>query len=147
MSTIVEALGGNPGETIVEALGGNPGDTIAEAIESREKPEPEPIVSTFKVTFNPNANDAFFTNVATEESMSHGDPLVIDVTEGSSVNFEKEGTSECLIDNGKWLLAKTTQYMFTGWAKTSSSKSATVDSPFTPEADTELFAVWTGEDE
>lgn len=36
MSTIVEALGGNPGETIVEALGGSNGETISEVIEEKE---------------------------------------------------------------------------------------------------------------
>jgi len=33
MSTIMEALGGNSGETIMEALGGEKGQTIAEVIE------------------------------------------------------------------------------------------------------------------
>lgn len=33
MPTIMEALGGNSGETIMEALGGEKGQTIAEVIE------------------------------------------------------------------------------------------------------------------
>ena len=33
MATIMEALGGNSGETIMEALGGKSGQTIAEVIE------------------------------------------------------------------------------------------------------------------
>ena len=33
MPTIMEALGGNSGETIMEALGGKKGQTIAEVIE------------------------------------------------------------------------------------------------------------------
>ena len=33
MATIMEALGGNSGETIMEVLGGKSGQTIAEVIE------------------------------------------------------------------------------------------------------------------
>ena len=35
MATIMEALGGNSGETIMEALGGSKGQTIAEVIEEQ----------------------------------------------------------------------------------------------------------------
>ena len=36
MSTIMEALGGNSGETIMEVLGGSKGETISEVIEEKE---------------------------------------------------------------------------------------------------------------
>lgn len=47
MPTIMEALGGNSGETIMEAFGGEKGQTIAEVIEKTglkpATPEPESI--------------------------------------------------------------------------------------------------------
>ena len=46
--TIMEALGGNSGETIMEALGGNSGETIADVVVEKgitpgETEETEPV--------------------------------------------------------------------------------------------------------
>ena len=46
------------------------------------------------------------------------------------------------LSDGTGLTAPTDK-QFAGWAKTSTAQSATVTSPFTPTADTTLYAVWT----
>lgn len=122
MSTIVEALGGNPGETIVEVLGGSKGETISEVIEETgltpvtPEPGPEPVIYT--VTYDANGG------TGTIES--------VEVTAGESIT----------VDNGSTLTPPEGKE-FAGWAKTDSAQSATVTSPFTPDKDTTLYAVWT----
>lgn len=118
MSTIMEALGGNSGETIMEALGGNSGETIAEVIEGRDGPSPEPI-PTVKYTVGYNANGG----TGTIES--------VEVEAGNSITLS-DGSALTPPENKQ----------FAGWAKSASAQSATVESPFTPDKDTELFAVW-----
>lgn len=118
MSTIVEALGGKPGETIVEALGGKPGESIAEAVEGREEPSPEPTpVVKFTVSYNANGGTGTIPSV--------------EVNEGSSITLSDGST-----------LTPPENKTFAGWAKSASAQSPTVESPFTPDKDTELFAVW-----
>lgn len=42
MATIMEMLGGKPGQTIVEVLGGKNGQTIAQLVKNTETPPVEP---------------------------------------------------------------------------------------------------------
>lgn len=122
MSTIVEALGGNPGETIVEVLGGSKGETISEVIEETGltpvTPEPGPEPVSYTVTYDANGG------TGTIES--------VEVTAGESIT----------VDNGSTLTPPEGKE-FAGWAKTDSAQSATVTSSFTPDKDTTLYAVWT----
>lgn len=123
--TITEAIDkklGNesPSMTIAEALG-HPYDTIADAIAANAEPDPEPGPSpeptTFTVSYNANGGEGTIESDV--------------VNEGSSINLP-DG-SAYTAPEGK---------VFLGWAKSSSAQSATVESPFTPDKDTELFAVW-----
>lgn len=49
------------------------------------------------------------------------------------------------LDDGSTLTGPEDKPVFKGWAKTSSSQSATVNSPYTPTASTTLYAVWATE--
>lgn len=114
MATIMEALGGNSGETIMEVLGGHSGETIEEVVnESGLEP-----VEKFVVEYNANGGEGSIPSVS--------------VFSGKSITLS-DG-SELTPPEGK---------EFVGWAKTDSAQSATVVSPFTPDRDTILYAVWT----
>ena len=125
MSTIMEALGGNNGETIMEVLGGKNGETIAEVIEDtgltpvtpEPGPDPEPVVTKYTVTYDANGGTGTI------------DP--VEVTAGESITLS-DGTG----------LTAPEGFVFVGWAKTDSAQSATVVSPFTPDKDTVLYAIW-----
>lgn len=121
MSTIMEALGGNVGETIMEVLGGNKGETIATVIEDTGltpvTPEPAPVVTKYTVTYDANGGS--------------GTIEAVEVTAGESIT----------LDDGSGLTAPEGKE-FLGWAKTDSAQSATVTSPFEPDKDTTLYAVW-----
>lgn len=113
MATIMEALGGHNGETIMEVLGGNKGETIAEVVtESGLEP-----VEKLVVSYNANGGEGTIPSVS--------------VFPGKSIN----------VSDGTGLTAPEGK-VFAGWAKTDSAQSATVVSPFTPEEDTVLYAVW-----
>ena len=113
MATIMEALGGHNGETIVEVLGGNKGETIAEVVtESGLEP-----VEKLVVSYNANGGEGTIPSVS--------------VFPGKSIN----------VSDGTGLTAPEGK-VFAGWAKTDSAQSATVVSPFIPEEDTVLYAVW-----
>lgn len=118
--TIMEALGGNSGETIMEVLGGAKGETIADVIEETGltpvTPEPEPVVK-YTVSYDANGGSGTIEPV----EVNAGDSITVDDGSGLTPPEGKE---------------------FAGWAKTSSAQSATVESPFTPDKDTILYAVW-----
>jgi len=120
--TIMEAIDKKRGNTtqsttIAEALG-HPYDTIADAIDADTEPSPEPTpVTTFTVSYNANGG----TGTIPSDT----------VNEGSSVTLPDGST-----------LTPPEEKVFLGWAKSASAQSATVESPFTPDKDTELFAVW-----
>jgi hypothetical protein len=118
MKTIMEALGGNKGETIMETLGGKKGETIADVIEETglTPVTPEPAVK-YTVTYNANGGSGTIESV--------------EVTAGESIT----------LNDGSGLTAPEGKE-FLGWAKTDSAQSATVTSPFTPDKDTILYAVW-----
>lgn len=114
MATIMEALGGKSGQTIMEVLGGKGGQTIAEVVtESGLEP-----VEKLVVSYNANGGEGTIPSVS--------------VFPGKSIN----------VSDGTGLTAPEGK-VFAGWAKTNSAQSATVVSPFTPEIDTVLYAVWT----
>lgn len=114
MATIMEALGGNSGETIMEVLSGHSGETIEEVIdESGLEP-----VEKFVVEYNANGGEGSIPSV----SVFSGKLIML--SDGSKLT-PPEGKE------------------FAGWAKTDSAQSATVVSPFTPDRDTTLYAVWT----
>lgn len=256
MATIMEALGGNSGQTIMEALGGNSGQTIAEVISEKEidiKDNPlaalamdfdisdsidllgkvasdlqeDMIVdATGKVTgtskyvtgytgfsgdpaeqegnyvaFHISVGDLVIgTNVTVKvngvtmdpdglhvlifregsthpkaivEASANGHKTISKVFDFTYVvkepagNESEEETAETkytvtydansgtgtiepvevvagesiTLDDGSGLTAPEGKE-FLGWAKTSSAQSATVTSPFTPDKDTILYAVW-----
>ena len=122
--TFVEALGGHNGETIMEKLGGHNGDMLHKVMENKEivieetEPTPEPIVTKYTVTYDANGG------TGTIES--------VEVTAGESMN----------VSDGTGLTAPEGK-QFVGWAKSAVAQSATVTSPFTPDKDTTLYAVWT----
>lgn len=93
----------------------------------------------------------FFDTVTTPDDLSAASPATVnyftvsynanggtgsidsvDVEEGSSIGLNDGST-----------LTPPTGKVFAGWAKTSGATSPTVTSPFTPTADTTLYAVWT----
>lgn len=114
MGTIMEALGGKSGQTIMEVLGGYGGETIAEVItESGAAP-----VTKFVVSYDANGGEGTIASVSVFSGKS------ITVSDGTGLTAP-EGKE------------------FAGWAKTDSALSPTVTSPFTPERDTTLYAVWT----
>lgn len=49
------------------------------------------------------------------------------------------------LPDGTGLTGPEGKAVFKGWAKTANSQTATVTSPFTPTADTTLYAVWAAE--
>ena len=114
MSTIMEALGGKSGQTIMEALGGKNGQTIANVIaDSGLEP-----VGKYVVSYDANGGEGTIASVSVfiGKSMTVSDGTGLTAPEGKE---------------------------FAGWAKTDSAQSATVVSPFTPDRDTLLYAVWT----
>lgn len=119
--TIMESLGGHGGETIMEVLGGAKGETISEVIEETgltpvtPEPGPEPVVYT--VTYDANGGSGTIEPV----EVTAGESITLDAGSGLTAPEGKE---------------------FLGWAKTDSAQSATVTSPFTPDKDTILYAVW-----
>lgn len=113
MATIMEALGGANGQTIMEALGGVNGQTIAEVIEESGLEPVEKLV----VSYDANGGEGTIPSVSVFPGKS------ITVSDGTGLTAP-EGKE------------------FAGWAKTDSAQSATVVSPFTPERDTVLYAVW-----
>ena len=121
MATIMEALGGKSGQTIMEVLGGKDGQTIAEVITETGltpvTPEPEPVITKYTVSYDANGGTGTIeaVEVVAGESMNVDDGLTLTPPEGKE---------------------------FLGWAKTSSAQSATVTSPFTPDKNTTLYAVW-----
>ena len=114
MGTIMEALGGKKGQTIMEVLGGKGGQTIAKVIEESGL---EP-VGKYVVSYDANGGEGTIAsvNVFIGKSMTVSDGTGLTAPEGKE---------------------------FAGWAKTDSAQSATVESPFTPDKDTVLYAVWT----
>lgn len=113
MATIMEALGGSNGQTIMEVLGGNSGQTIAEVIADSGLEPVEKLV----VSYDANGGEGTIPSVSVFPGKS------ITVSDGSGFT-PPEGKE------------------FVGWAKTDSAQSATVVSPFTPDKDTILYAVW-----
>ena len=118
--TISEAIDkklGNatPSVTIAEALGAKDGVTsIADAIEALTTPD-----VTIKYTVEYNANGGT------------GSVASVDVVAGQSITVS-DGTGLTAPENKQ----------FAGWAKSASAQSPTVTSPFTPDKDTTLYAVW-----
>ena len=113
MATIMEALGGKNGQTISEVLGGKKGQTITEVIEETGLTP----VEKFVVDYDANGGEGTIPAVSVFSGKS------ITVNDGASLT-PPEGKT------------------FAGWAKSSSAQSATVTSPFTPDKDTTLYAVW-----
>lgn len=127
---LIVALGGEPtgntipkllGEIAVTLGGESTGKTVAEqiyniALAKGYDPDPEPVVK-YTVTYNANGG------TGTIES--------VEVTAGESIT----------VDDGSTLTPPEGKE-FVGWAKTDSAQSATVTSPFTPDKDTTLYAVW-----
>ena len=118
MATIMEALGGKNGQSISEVLGGKNGQTIAKVIEDTglTPVTPEPTVK-YTVTYNANGGEGTI------------DP--VEVVAGESITVS-DGTGLTAPEGKEFL----------GWAKSSSAQSATVTSPFTPDKDTTLYAVY-----
>ena len=81
------------------------------------EPEPEPVVTKYTVTYDANCGSGSIESV--------------EVTAGESIT----------VSDGTGLTAPEGKE-FAGWAKTDSAQSATVVSPFTPDKDTTLYAVW-----
>ena len=113
------------GEVSVALGGQNTGKTIAEQIYNiavakgytEPGPEPEPEVTKYTVTYDANGGT--------------GSIEAVEVTAGESIT----------VSDGTGLTAPEGKE-FAGWAKTDSAQSATVTSPFTPDKDTTLYAVW-----
>lgn len=118
--TFVEALGGQNGQTIVEAMGGKSGERFEEVMAVKEitvTDKETPVVTTYTVSYNANGGT--------------GTIEAVTVTAGESIT----------VSDGTGLTAPEGK-QFAGWAKTDSAQSATVTSPFTPDRDTVLYAVW-----
>ena len=118
--TFVEALGGHNGETVFEKLGGHNGDMLHEIMANKEidvKEKEEPVVTKYTVTYNSNGG----TGVIEAVEVVAGESITVSDGTGLTAPEGKE---------------------FAGWAKTDSAQSATVTSPFTPDKDTILYAVW-----
>ena len=124
MGTIMEALGGKSGETIMEVVGGKSGETIADILETKDvtitdkvQPEP-PVTEKYTVSYDANGGEGTIEPV----EVLAGEAITVSDGTGLTAPLGKE---------------------FAGWAKTDSAQSATVVSPFTPDKDTTLYAVWT----
>lgn len=116
--TIMEAIGGHNGETITEILGGRNGETIANTIEKKGGADHDPQTWTIIL----DANGGSYENNETK--------LRVSVAKGSSANTLQAPSQSPL---GK---------TFSGWAKAKTAKEATVETPFTPDKDVTLYAVW-----
>ena len=90
-----------------------------------DDPEPEPEVVKYTVTYNANGGTGTI------------EPVEVVAGESIMLNDGSELTPPADDEALGGDLA------FVGWAKTSSAQSATVVSPFTPDKDTTLYAVWT----
>lgn len=113
LGEISELLGGeSAGKTVAEQI-----HNIAVAKGYDPEPEPEPVVTKYTVSYDANGG------TGTIES--------VEVTAGESIT----------VDDGSTLTPPEGK-KFVGWAKTDSAQSATVTSPFTPDKDTALYAVW-----
>lgn len=64
---------------------------------------------------------------------------------GSIDSVEVEEGKSITLNDGSTLTGPTGKTEFKGWAKTQNAQSATVTSPFTPTANTTLYAVWAAE--
>ena len=131
LRNLITALEGTPTKKTIpgllgeisELLGGeSAGKTVAEqihniAVAKGYDPEPEPVVTKYTVSYDANGG------TGTIES--------VEVTAGESIT----------VDDGSTLTPPEGKE-FVGWAKTDSAQSATVTSPFTPDKDTTLYAVW-----
>ncbi len=117
ISKVLDEKLGNltPTQRISKALGGGKG-TIS-TILGRKEIEVNDNPLKYTVTYNANGG------VGTIDSVS--------VTAGESITLS-DGTG----------LTAPEDKEFAGWAKSSSAQSATVTSPFTPDKDTTLYAVW-----
>lgn len=133
LKKLVIACGGTPtgntipkllGEIAVTLGGESTGKTVAEQIynialaKGYEEPDPSPELAV-KYTVSYDANGG----AGTIES--------VEVTAGESITVS-DGTG----------LTPPEGKEFIGWAKTDSAQSATVTSPFIPDKDTILYAVW-----
>lgn len=112
---IVEALGGQAGGSITAAL-----DDIESITIVRKETETQEPVAKYTVSYNANGGEGSISSV--------------EVTAGDSIT----------LNNGMSLTPPEGK-IFSGWAKSASAQSATVSSPFTPDKNTELFAVWVDE--
>ena len=111
--TVSELLG-----EVSKALGGqNTGKTVAKQIYNIALAKGFPEDGDFTVTYNVNGGTGSI------------DP--VDVKAGESITLND--CSEVTAPENK---------EFAGWAKSSSAQNPTVVSPFTPYADTTLYAVW-----
>lgn len=131
LRNLITAMDGTPtkrtipgllGEISVLLGGSSEGKTVAEqihniAVAKGYDPDPEPTVK-YTVTYNVNGGE--------------GTIEPVEVTAGESIT----------LNDGSTLTAPEGKE-FAGWAKTDSAQSATVTSPFTPDKDTVLYAVWT----
>ena len=131
LRNLIAALEGTPTKKTIpgllgeisELLGGeSTGKTVAEqihniAVAKGYDPDPEPVVTKYTVTYNANGGT--------------GSIDAVEVTAGESIT----------VSDGTGLTAPEGKE-FAGWAKTDSAQSATVTSPFTPDKDTILYAVW-----
>ena len=88
-------------------------------------PEPEPEVVKYTVTYNANGG----TGTIEPVEVVAGESITVDDGSGLTPPANDEALGGDLA--------------FAGWAKTSSAQSATVVSPFTPDKNTTLYAVWT----
>lgn len=79
--------------------------------------EPAPVITTYTVTYNANGGTGTIDPVEVEA----GDSITLDDGSGLTAPEGKE---------------------FKGWAKTDSAQNPTVTSPFTPNADVTLYAVY-----
>ncbi len=89
------------------------------------EPESEPEVVKYTVTYNANGG----TGTIEPVEVVAGESITVDDGSGLTPPADDEALGGDLA--------------FAGWAKTSSAQSATVTSPFTPDKDTTLYAVWT----
>lgn len=100
------------------ALGGQAtGKTIAEQIHNIAVAKGFPEDGDFTVTYNVNGGTGSIDAV----DVKAGDSIVLNDCSDVTAPENKE---------------------FAGWAKSSSAQNPTVESPFTPYADTTLYAVW-----
>lgn len=115
LGEISELLGGeSAGKTVAEQIHNI---AVAKGYDPDPEPEPEPVVTKYTVSYDANGG------TGTIES--------VEVTAGESIT----------VDDGSTLTPPEGKE-FVGWAKTDSAQSATVTSPFTPDKDTTLYAVW-----